>query len=233
MNIIPVSCYIVFVLSTLFAGWAFYKASRRSTAVIIMMAAWLLLQSAISLTGFYTDTSSMPPRFPLLVLPAIICIILLFATAKGRIFIDGLDTRWLTLVHIVRIPVEIGLLILSVEKLVPQLMTFEGRNFDILAGLSSIFIYYFSFVKKIVSKKILLLWNFISLGLLLNIVINAVLSVPTPFQQFAFDRPNVALLYFPVTMLPCLIVPIVLLSHLAAIRQLTRSNKASKLVIIT
>jgi hypothetical protein len=37
---------------------------------------------------------------------------------------------------------------------------------------------------------------------------------------FAFDQPNIAVLYFPFNWLPSCIVPLVLLSHLAAIRQL-------------
>jgi hypothetical protein len=63
-------------------------------------------------------------------------------------------------------------------------------------------------------------WNFICLGLLLNIVINAILAAPFPFQQFAFDQPNRGVLYFPFIWLPGFIVPAVLLSHLVNIRQL-------------
>jgi len=123
--------------------------------------------------------------------------------------------------------VELMLLWLFMHKAVPQLMTFEGRNFDILSGLSAPFIYYFGFVKKSLGKPVILIWNFICLGLLLNIVVNAVLSVPTPLQQFAFDQPNIAILYFPFVWLPCCVVPIVLLSHLAVIRQLVVRKKAA------
>jgi hypothetical protein len=62
---------------------------------------------------------------------------------------------------------------------------------------------------------------------LLNIVINAVLSIPSPFQQFAFEQPNVAVLYFPFVWLPCCIVPIVLFAHLAAIKQLWNKKQLS------
>lgn len=68
--------------------------------------------------------------------------------------------------------------------------------------------------------KFLLAWNFIGIGLLANIVINAVLSVPSPFQKFAFNQPNIAVLYFPFNWLPGVVVPLVLLSHLVVIRQL-------------
>jgi hypothetical protein len=104
-------------------------------------------------------------------------------------------------------------------------MTFEGRNFDILSGITAPVIYYFVFIKKNMSRKALLLWNFICLGLLFNIVINAILSVPAPFQQFAFEQPAIAIQYFPFIWLPSVIVPLVLLSHLAAIRQLFLAKK--------
>ncbi|MDZ7899625.1 MAG: hypothetical protein U5N85_16590 [Arcicella sp.] len=71
------------------------------------------------------------------------------------------------------------------------------------------------------SKKTLLAWNVICLILLLNIVINAAPSAPLPIQQFAFDQPNIAILYFPFNLLPSVVVPLVLFSHLVAIRRLS------------
>jgi hypothetical protein len=68
----------------------------------------------------------------------------------------------------------------------------------------------------------ILVWNFICLALLANIVINALLSTPFPFQQFAFDQPNIAILYFPFNWLPTFIVPVVLFGHLLSIRRLMK-----------
>jgi hypothetical protein len=99
-------------------------------------------------------------------------------------------------------------------------MTFEGRNFDILSGLTAPIIYYLYFVKKCVNKNVFITWNLICIGLLLNVVINAILSVPSPFQQFAFEQPNIAILYFPYVWLPSCVVPLVFLSHFVTIRQL-------------
>ena len=45
-----------------------------------------------------------------------------------------MNLRILTLLHIVRVPVEIVLYWLFISKAIPGLMTFNGRNFDILAG---------------------------------------------------------------------------------------------------
>ncbi|MEM7181375.1 MAG: hypothetical protein AAF518_10715, partial [Spirochaetota bacterium] len=118
------------------------------------------------------------------------------------------------------IPIEIVLFWLFLYSMVPERMTFAGRNFDILAGITAPLIYYFGYIRKNLSRKIILLWNFVCLILLLNIVSNAILSIPFKFQVYAFEQPNIAVLYFPYIWLPSCVVPLVLFSHLAALRRL-------------
>ena len=222
MENLPSYISIIFGLTTLLTVWIFYKATHTSKITLMVLLLWLLIQAVVTRTGFYTVTDTLPPRFMLLVFPALLLIVILFITVKGRQYIDSLDVKILTLLHTVRIPVELVLLWLSVHKVIPELMTFEGRNFDILSGITAPLIYYFGFIKKQLSDQIILIWNFICLALLFNIVINAVLSVPFRFQQFAFDQPNIAVLYFPFSWLPCCVVPLVLFSHLVSIRQLLK-----------
>jgi hypothetical protein len=159
--------------------------------------------------------------------PPLVIIFLLFITSRGRTFIDGLDLKILTILHTVRIPVEIVLFLLYLTKQVPLVMTFEGRNFDILAGLTAPIIYYFGFSRGSGNQSLILIWNFLCVGLLANIVLIAILSLPSPFQKLGFDQPNIAILYFPFVWLPSVIVPLVLLSHLAAIRQILKLQKKS------
>ena len=160
-------------------------------------------------------------------LPPLLLIVILFATAKGRAFVDSLDPKWLTYLHTVRFPVELTLFWLFVYKQVPEIMTFEGRNLDILSGLTAPLVAYFGFQKRVLGKNILLIWNIVCIGLLVNIVSIAILSVPSPFQKFGFEQPNVGVMYFPFVWLPGCVVPLVLFSHLATIRHLlkTPSNK--------
>ena len=222
MENLPIYISILFGLITLLTVGLFYKATNRSILSLVILLTWLVIQAVIALTNFYTVTDTIPPRFLLLVMPPILFIILLFATNKGRIFIDSLDIKALTLLHIVRVPVEIVLFRLFIYIMIPELMTFEGRNFDVISGISAPLIYYFGFVQKQLSNKIIIIWNVLCLMLLFNIVINAVFSAPFPFQKFAFDQPNIAILYFPFNWLPSCVVPIVLFSHIVAIRQILK-----------
>jgi len=216
---LPMVLNILFIATTLLSVFLFYKAANNSKTTLVIIVAWLLLQAAVAFTGFYKVTTGFPPRFALLALPAVLFILILFISSKGRTWLDGLDTKTLTILHIVRIPVELTLYWLFLQKAVPQVMTFAGRNYDIIAGLTAPLVYYFGFVKNNLNKTALLTWNIICIGLLANIVITAVLSVPTSFQQFGFDQPNTAIMYFPFVWLPCCVVPLVLLSHLVCIRR--------------
>jgi len=220
MESLPGYISFVFILTTFLTIYLFYRSSLVSKTAIWVILGWTILQGLIAWFGFYTVIDTFPPRFILLLMPTLVVIGFLFFTSRGRKFIDGLDLRALTLLHIVRIPVELVLLWLYMHQTVPHIMTFEGRNFDILSGISAPFIYYFVFFKNTLPKKFLLWWNLICLLLLFNIVLMAVLSAPFPFQQFAFDQPNVAVFYFPYIWLPGVIVPLVLFSHLVVIRRL-------------
>ena len=223
---LPDSAVIVFLLTVILTFLLFVNAVKNKATTAIVLVIWLAVTGILSFKEVFQNTSTIPPRLMIGIAPAILSIILLFTTKSGRRFTDSISLKKLTLVHIVRVPVEITLFILSTHKLIPELMTFAGRNLDILSGITAPIMYLVCFRgSALKNRKLLLVWNFICLGLLLNIVINAILAAPFPFQQFAFDQPNVAVLYFPFTWLPFFIVMIVLYSHLAAIRQLVRNYK--------
>jgi len=225
---LPFYISLLFIFTTLLTALFFISAVRENNSVrtvslvSIVICIWLAIHAVFALKFFYTVTDNIPPRFALLVLPPLLVIMILFITKQGKRFIDSLSLKILTQLHVVRIFVEIILLWLFINKYVPQLMTFEGRNFDILSGLPAPLVAYFGFAKNRLSRKFILVWNIICLLLLLNIVINAVLSAPFPFQQFAFEQPNIAVLYFPFVWLPCFIVPAVLFSHLVLIKRLSK-----------
>lgn len=220
MDSLPGYISFVFILTTFLTIYFFYRSCLASKTAIWVVLGWTIVQGVIGWSGFYTVTDTVPPRFILLFMPTLVVMGLLFFTSRGRRFIDDIDLRALTILHIVRIPVELVLFWLFVHQTVPQSMTFEGRNFDILSGISAPFIYYFVFVKNTLPKKFLMWWNLICLLLLFNIVFLAFLSAPFPFQQYAFDQPNTAVLYFPYIWLPGVVVPLVLFSHLVVIRRL-------------
>ena len=218
-NISPYA-FVIFSATVILSAFLFIKATGYNKISIILIVSWTVIQSGLGFLGFYSSDGALTSRFPLLVVLPILFLSSLFFTNRGRAFINGLNIKTLTLFHVIRIPVEVTLLLLFIDGAVPQAMTFEGRNFDILSGLSAPIIYYLAFMKRSVGTKILVTWNIICMLLLLSVVTTAVLSLPERFMFHGFEQPNIAVGYFPFLLLPALLVPLALFSGAAAIRKL-------------
>ncbi len=230
---LPVYVYGVFAAAVVFAAFMLLYSVQFDRRWILAIAGWLVLQTGMGLSGFYTDFSAMPPRFLLMVAPPVLMIVAGLSITKGRAVLDGMNIKALLLLHTVRVPIELCLFWLWKAGMVPEAMTFEGRNPDILCGLTAPVVYYLVFVRKVAGSKAMLLWNVSCVVLLANIVIHAVLAAPTPFQRIAFDMPNVAIGYFPFNLLPAFLVPVVLLSHVVSIRSMVKQGWRTKSVAVS
>lgn len=196
---------ILFILITLLAIAIFYTGTGKNKKVLLFSLGWTVIIGLLSCTGFFRQTDTMPPRALVFIIPTVILVI----TGYRTISTDNINIRWLTAIHILRIPVEIGLLLLFMAGKIPKIMTFEGWNYDILIGISALLLFY---------RKSPVWWNITGIIFLSVIVFTAILSAPSPIQQLAFDQPNIAILHFPFTLLPATIVPLVLLSHLLVLK---------------
>lgn len=224
---LPVYVSPVFIGTTfLTVGFLFYaiKTSGADTlpvkAALFLIAFWLVFHTSLSLGGFFQNTAAVPPRIVAFgAFPGFLLIVIYLVFFRES-FVERLPLKTLTLLHVIRIPVELVLLWLFQVGQIPQSMTFEGRNFDILSGISAPIIYFAAFRGDRVNRTLLTAWNIAALLLLINIFVTAVLSFPSPMQQIAFDQPNRAIMFFPFSLLPAVVVPIVLFSHLASLWKL-------------
>jgi hypothetical protein len=224
----PMDISVLFILTTLITLLLFKGILKRSSAsdqsgtVMTVVLLWLAVQAALAARNIYnTGLDEMPPKLLLLgILPPIIVILIILFTRKGRRFMDSLPLQLLTFLSVVRILVEIVLLFLFLNKSVPKLMTLEGGNLDIISGITAPLVAYYAFLNKGLNRSLLIIWNIVCLLLLLNIVLRALLSAPFPMEKLAFDQPNIAILHFPFVWLPSFIVPLILFSHIASLRQL-------------
>lgn len=210
----------------LYAVRSLRDSSTASKLLLFIIPFWLIFQFVAASSGFYLDTSSLPPRlFVFGVAPALLLILGLFLFARSTI-VSTLPLTLLTVIHVIRIPVELTLAWLAEARAVPEIMTYHGTNFDILSGLTAPLALYFAVKKTPISRPVLIAWNLAALGLVLNIVITAVLCIPSPIQRLAFDQPNIAVLHFPYVWLPTVVVPIVFFCHFASLYQLFRRRPA-------
>lgn len=205
-----------------------YDRSRKGKIFWRTVLVLLGLVSVLALRGFYQDFSAIPPRFAFLVLPPLIAVgVLSFSKGFGQL-LAYVPPAWLVYLQTFRLFVELLLWALFVQNLVPVQMTFEGRNWDILVGLTAGFVGYFCLVKRRWPVSVAFWWNIAGLLLVLNIAAVAILSAPTPFRVFMNEPANTIVTYFPIVWLPAVLVPLAFALHFFSLRQLSTKARGEK-----
>lgn len=233
MDYIPAFASPIFVGVTVAVfGFLFYAASRgfdgRKNPMILLACtflALLLVTALLAHRGFFQDFVSKPPRLMIFVIPTFLVMIRLLVYGRSRAVLMKMPVTTLTYIHIVRIPVELCLWWLYRVGLVAQEMTFEGANFDIIAGISAPFAGVFLVGKKNSHRWAAIGWHLICLGLVLNIVIRAVALTPYFYDGSGSELQNLAVFEFPFVWLPTFVVPAVIFSHLTALLVLFKKTE--------
>lgn len=189
--------------------------------VIIGLVLWMVVLSTLSIIGFFSDFSGFPPRFVIIVaVPMITLVWVLLISKTTKQLLTHIPPRTIINLQVFRVFVEILLWMLFIQNLLPVQMTFEGRNFDIIAGITAPLITYLAYSKNLLSRNMVIAWNILCLGLLLNIVLTAIFSMPTSFRYFMNEPTSAIVTQFPLIWLPGFLVPLAYGLHFLSIRQL-------------
>ena len=203
-------------------------APHRLAMVRVLLFAWLALAAVLAMAGILENFQTLPPRVALVVVPAaLIGLIVALHPATGAL-LDRAPGLWLVGFQVFRVPMELILWRLAAAGVIPVTMTFEGRNFDILVGLTAPLMAWLAFARKWVSPGPVIFWNVFGLALLANIVTVGFLSAPTPFRKFFDGPPNEMIAHFPFVWLVSFVVPLAMTGHVASIRQQIRVLRAER-----
>lgn len=96
-----------------------------------------------------------------------------------------------------RIPVEWWLHRLYGEGIVPVQMTYAGRNYDVITGVTGLLLGGWLLSGRPVPRSVVLAWNLLGLGLLVNIVSIAILSTRRHSGLLWMARPISSPAHFP------------------------------------
>ncbi|HEU5166251.1 MAG TPA: hypothetical protein VFU29_11955 [Chitinophagaceae bacterium] len=189
------------------------------------LVTWVGLLTVLSINGFFSDFSKLPPRPALAMLIPLPIIIFIAFSKTGTQLLQTVPSHWLVFMQSFRIVVELLLLFAFMSGKVPVQMTFEGRNFDVLTGVLALPVGYLIARKKSYSSKLIIAFNIIGIVLLLNILVIAVLSMPTSIRYFMNEPSNTLVAQFPFILLPGVLVPIAYTMHIFSLRQLLAKQR--------
>ncbi len=216
---------LVFALAGMLA-FATLKAPGRTASrqgillVSVILAFYLIVPALLAATGRLDRYDPLPAPALLLVLAVTIATVAWALSPVGARVALSIPLGVLVGFQVFRIPVEVLLHRLAGEGVIPFEMTYTGRNFDIVTGVTGGLLGIALLRGRAVPRSVLLAWNVLGLLLLANIVGVAALSTPTPFRVFTDGPPNLLPSTVPFVWLPTFLVQLALAGHLLLFRRL-------------
>lgn len=198
---------------------------RITTIVGIAIAIWTAYIFALSASGFL-QSFTLPPRFPIFIIfPLFLFTGIFLFRYRNSEFIKTLPKSWAVYFQSFRIAVELLFAASVADGVLHREVSLHGYNFDIAIGLTAPIIAYLAFNRKIISEKIVLIWNFVGLAVLTSVVALFFTTVFFPTVWGVSETwANPEFATFPYTLVAGFLMPVAVFMHILSIVQLTRKS---------
>jgi hypothetical protein len=212
--VLPVAVALIVV-----AGVVRTSGSRVGSIGAVIFAAWFMTTGTLAVTGFFDAWA--PPRL-MLVLIVVLAVLIWAFRSRWAARLAELPLYLLVGFQSFRILVELLIHQAVVEDIAPPNLTWTGNNFDMIPAISALVVAHFA---NHMFPSWLQIWNIGGALILAVTVGTAVLTMPTPFQQFHTIPPNVWIATFPFIWLPAVLVLCAWLGHVVLFRRLLRASR--------
>jgi hypothetical protein len=225
---IPLTLAVLFVAGV-WHGWRRSGASAAQATRAALFATagtvvWMTVTDIVARAGFLRRWDAVPPPIVLLVVSIVaVGAVIAFGPVGRRML--ALPLWVLIAVQSFRLPLELSMHAAYERGVMPIQMSYSGRNFDIVTGLSAILVAAL-IAAGWAGRRSALLWNILGSVLLVNIVTVAVLSTPL-FAYFGDHQLNTWVTYPPFVWLPGVMVLAALIGHLMIFQLLATGPDAA------
>ena len=207
------------------------RAARRAAlpktlaaSVAAGMIVWLGATAMLAQSGVLAVWTAVPPRWPLLPLTALSMLVLLSLTQTSRRLLAEIPPWQPVALQTFRVGVELAFWRLHAEGIAPSQVTFEGRNFDALVGLTAPLIAA-GIAFGWFGPRVTLVWNLFGLAMLANAIGTVATSTPGPLHLNWLGEPFTAIASWPVIWIPALLAPVGIFLHIVSIRQASTTQR--------
>lgn len=190
-------------------------AAKRSVVAAGLAGLWVGATGIAASRGLLHF--SAPPTMLVVIVASLAIAIGLALSPVGARFIAALPIAVLVGYQGFRVVVELLLHRAYVEGLMPVQMSYSGRNFDFVTGVTAVLLGAWLATERR-SRLLIMLWNTLGLALLVNVLVVALLSAPTPFRVFMNEPSNVWITRAPWVWLPAVMVLAALFGHVLVYR---------------
>lgn len=199
------------------------RRAKRGAELIpaLAIAAWFAVVFALERAGVLVKLEEMPPKIPLLALGAIGLGLAISRVGVVKQALEAMPACWPVALQTFRAPLELALYWLFVAGLMPEQMTFAGRNFDVLVGVTAPVMAFLMTTQR-APRWLQWAWQLGSVALLVNVVSIAITSAPGPLHLDWVGAPLTIVAQWPYALLPAFLVPVAALGHVLSISKLLK-----------
>lgn len=196
------------------------RSSRKLWWVAAVMVGWTALTAALAASGTLADFGTGHPRIPILVTTQLVFVVWLAWFSRWSGDLAQIPQLYLVGIQCFRIPVELLMAELAARNLLAVEMTFHGRNFDILTGITAVVLAIW--VRRDGEESlrhVLIAWNLMGLSFVTVVLAHGMLSVPYPFQILHLSVSTFVIAAFPVVWLATVLVPMAYFLHFVSLKR--------------
>jgi hypothetical protein len=201
--------------------WAYRQKANVALVfltTLVVSAAWIMGTFIAAAKG-KLSFESRPPTM-LFVFAGVFILALGAGFSRfGKQLAVGLPLAVLVGFQAFRFPLELLLHQAYRDGLMPVQMSYSGRNFDIVTGITAAILGLVLW-KRALPKWVVQAWNVMGILLLANILTIAVLSTPLPIRHFFNEPANVWIKDAPYVWLPAVFVLLAIMGHVVIARKL-------------
>lgn len=193
---------------------------RAAAATAAAALAWMAVTGIAARAAIFRNWEQTPPPFALLV-AVIFVLAAAIAWSRLGLRLAQFIPLWILVgVQAFRLPLELAMHELAERGIMPEQMSYSGRNFDIVTGATAIIVAALVWSGR-GGRRLVTAWNILGLALLANIVTVAILATPR-FRYFGDHSLNTFVMDPPYVWLPAVMVLAALAGHLVIFRALRR-----------
>ena len=183
-----------------------------------LLTGWLVALGLVAAAGVFLRDGRVQPYFLAAgLLPTIAGIVFVTSRAAAPLLARTSSATLIGLQSF-RVVVELVLWALALQGRLSPLLTFEGRNFDVLVGVTALPMAWLCLLRRAWLPAVAGVWNVAGIVILVSTVLTFVLSAPVPFQRIHTEPPTTIVATLPYIWLPGFLVPLAWTLHVASLR---------------
>lgn len=220
---LAIATQFVFLLGVYYAYREKKNVAFVFVATLVLTGMWMMTTFLLAAAGkLRFDTR--PPSMLVLLAVTFVIACGIGSSGFGKQLSLGLSMAALIGFQAFRLPLEMLMHRAYTSGLMPVQMSFSGRNFDIVTGVTAALISASLVMKVRVPKPVLWAWNCLGIALLVNVLAIALLSMPTPIRRFHNDPPNTWITQAPYVWVLAVFVLLAVAGHIVITRKLLAAS---------